>query len=317
MMEGLNEWSEFGDILKSLRKDEIPSKKDCDTNIECEHLKAFVDEGNYFCPQCNSIIERLIDNNAEWRFYGAEDNKSSNPTRCGMPISELLPNSSLGSVIGYTNKDSYDFKIMRKYHMWNSMTYKERSLYNIFENLNVIAMNSGIPKSILEEAKTLYKAVSEHKISRGDNRHGLIASSVYIACKKNGVPRSSKEIAKIFNISATTMTKGCKKFQEIIKIDSSTTTPLDFINRFCSNVNLGQDKTNICRKITEKAEEIDILSENTPPSVAAAIIYLCNTIYNWNISKKELSQSCGISQVTISKCYIKISTHKDILFQGL
>jgi transcription initiation factor TFIIB len=309
----MDEWSNFHDILNSLKCVE-EDKEDIEKGYECDHKHAIIEEGNYVCTECNSVIERYIDNNAEWRFYGADDNKSSNPTRCGMPTSELLPNSSLGSIIGYTTKDNYDFKMMRKYHMWNSMSYKERSLYNIFENLNIVAMNSGIPKSILEEAKTLYKQVSENKISRGENRNGLIAASIYMSCKKNRVPRSTKEIAKIFNINSTTMTKGCKRFQDIIKIDMNTTKPCDFINRFCSNVHLDHKQTEICKATIEKAEELDIVSENTPPSIAAGIIFLCNMYFNWGISKKDLAEGCDISQVTITKCYSKLDKYRTSLF---
>ena len=33
--------------------------------------------------------------------YGASDTKNSNPTRCGMPINELLPQASSGTSISY------------------------------------------------------------------------------------------------------------------------------------------------------------------------------------------------------------------------
>ena len=37
-----------------------------------------------------------LDFNAEWRFYGADDNSSRDPTRCGMPVNPLLKQSSFG-----------------------------------------------------------------------------------------------------------------------------------------------------------------------------------------------------------------------------
>jgi transcription initiation factor TFIIB len=258
---------------------------DCDTDI-------VLDDGNYMCKTCNSLLDRHIDHGAEWRYYGNDDNKSNDPTRCGLPTNELLPNSSLGSMIGYANKESYQIRIMRKYHMWNSMTYKERSLYNIFEGLTANAVNNGISKSIIDEAKMLYKKVSEAKISRGENRSGLIASSIYIACKNNKVPRSTKEI---------------------MKLNVQSTTADDFIGRFCSKLELDNDKKTLCKVLVKKADELAIVSENTPPSVAAGGIYLCSMTYGWNISKKDLSDACDISQVTISKCYKKMVVYKSLL----
>lgn len=283
-----------------------------DVNV-CEHCSStdiILEDGNFFCKACSCLTNRFIDANAEWRYYGADDNKSSDPTRCGMPTNTLLPESSLGSVISNKMNESYDMKLIRKYHMWNSMTYKERTLYNVFDNITTNATNSGISNSIIEEAKIMYKKISESKITRGDNRSGLIASSIYMSCKSNKVPRSTKEIAKIFNIKITTMTKGCKKFQDIMKMNLESTRAEDFIQRFASKLNLCMEIRDLCKHIVTKADELNIVSENTPPSIAAGSIYLCIVLCDLNINKKDLSTACGISQVTLTKCYKKLYTQR-------
>ena len=283
--------------------------KDCNTSNS-----VILEDGNYVCNKCGTMISRFIDTTAEWRFYGFEDSRVNDPTRCGL-TNELLPN--IGSTMGWAKYETKDIHMMRKYHMWNSMTYKERSLYNIFDTLTTNALINGIPKNIIEEAKVLYKSVSEKKISRGDNRNGLIASSIYISCKKNNVPRSAKEIAKIFNIKVPTMTKGCKQFQEIMNISINSTTADDFVNRFCSKLNIDKNNIHICKSTLQKIEEHEILLDNIPPSLAASSIFICNTHYCWGISKKELSLACDISQVTISKCFKKLLCYTDLLFSNI
>lgn len=314
-----NRYNDADDDMWSLLKELSQGEKKLDSGqnggvTTCEHCSScnvILDDGNYVCQECGTIVSRFIDANAEWRYYGSEDTKSNDPTRCGMPVNDLLPFLTLGSVMGYGNNESYDIRIMRKYHMWNATSYKERSLYTIFDNMTVNAVNHGIPKSIIEEAKVLYKKISEMKISRGENRSGLIASSIYMSCKNNKVPRSTKEIAKIFNLKVTTMTKGCKKFQDIMKINLESTTADDFVFRFCSKLNMDMEKKKICKAVVKKADEYGVVSENTPPSIAAGTIYLCNVVYEWGITKKELSEACEISQVTISKCYKRLMNYVD------
>ena len=306
------DWPLLDFIHNCLKTKDLGQEKK--SGCSCKDSREELVDGNYVCTVCNSIIGRYIDNGAEWRFYGAEDSKGNDPTRCGLPTNELLPDSSLGSMIGYTSNESYDIRIMRKYHSWNSMSYRERTLFNIFEMLSIHALNNGISKSIIDEAKVLYKQVSEAKISRGDNRSGLIASSIYVSCKNNKVPRSTKEIAKIFNLKTATLTRGCKKFQEIMKINMESTTADDFINRFCSKLGLDNGRKDLCRKVVQIAEDNSLVSENTPPSVVAGSIYLCNIVYAWNISKKDLATACDISQVTVSKCYKKLSGYETFIF---
>ena len=68
-----------------------------------------------------------------------------------------------------------------------------------------------------------------------------------MACKKEKVPRSTKEIAAIFNIDIQDMTKGCKKFKEIFRLNNieitknNSSNPLDYIERFCSNLQILDD----------------------------------------------------------------------------
>lgn len=276
----------------------------------CEDESVVLEDGNYICTTCSSVTNRFIDNSAEWRYYGAEDNKSSDPTRCGMPVNDLLPNSSLGSVISSKAGESYGMRLIRKHHFWNSVTYKERSLYHIFDSISTNAVNHGLPPSIIEEAKALYKKMSETKMTRGDNRNGMIATSIYMSCKNHNVPRSSKEIANIFNIKNTTMTKGCKRFQELMRVNMDSSEPEDFVNRFGSKINMSPDMRELCKIVMKKADEVGVLSENTPPSIAAGVIYLIITVCKLPITKNDLSNVCGISQVTICKCFKKLYTYR-------
>lgn len=280
----------------------------------CSSIKLILDEGNYVCLDCGTIYDRLIDQNAEWRYYGHEDSKSSDPSRCGLPTNDLLPDSSLGTMIGMKFGECYEMRIIRKYQMWNSMTYKERTLYNVFDTLTVNAVNNGIPQSILDEAKSLYKRVSELQLSRGDNRCGLIASSIYMACKTNNVPRSAKEIAAMFKIRVPVMTKGCKKFQEILQMELKSSTPSDFILRFSSKLNLERHIKDICLFVVNKVDELSIISQTTPPSTAAGCIYLVCIMCDVPVDKKEFANACQISCVTVSKCYKTLHRYRMYLF---
>jgi transcription initiation factor TFIIB len=178
----------------------------------------------------------------------------------------------------------------------------------------VNAGNSGIPACIIEEAKALYKKFSELKLSRGENRCGLIASSIYMSCKRQNVPRSAKEIAKMFNIKPTTMTKSCKKFHEILQMEVASSTPLDFIQRFCSRLNLDKNTKDLCMDVVTKVCELSIISENTPPSIAAGCIYMVCCVMTIEIDKKLLAEVCDISMVTIAKCYKKLWGYRSYIF---
>jgi len=309
-------WDLFCELKKGL--DDLPDKpseKRC-CNETCDGVDFPLEDGNYSCTKCGTVQERFIDYTAEWRYYGNDDSKSSDPTRCGMPTNEFLPGMSLGSVIGMDSKtklSNYMFKIS-KYQKWTSMSYKERNLYNIIETMSLKATNGGISNSIIEQAKVLYKKISELKLSRGDNREGLIASSIYTSCKKNQVPRSAKEIAKMFNLNITVLTRGRKKFDDIMNMNLKSSNPDDFIVRFCSKMDFSDEMMDIARHVVKKEEEYAIISENAPPSIAAGCIYMVNNCCQLGRAKKEISQACDVSEITINKCYKKLYEFRLHLF---
>ena len=293
-----------------------------DTCKNCNSTSIYYDEGSYFCKDCGELQDIKVNHDQEWRYYGSDDSKNSDPNRVGLPTSDLLPESSLGTVISYKFgcANSYDFNRMRQYQQWNSMPYKERSLWKEYDKMQMKAQKAGIPSIIIDRAKVMYKTLSETRISRGSNRIGLLATCIYIACKLENVSRSAKEIADIYEIPVNEMTRGIKNFMEIIhyakKLDEYSiraTGPLDYINRFCSNLNVSRNIFHICEYVTVKAYQLDIVDENTPPSIAAGSIFLVINICKLDISKKMVAKACKISEVTISKCYKKMCNYVDDL----
>ena len=277
-----------------------------------------LNNGLVTCNLCGNTVSNIIDG-PEWRFYGASDTKSSDPTRCGMPINQLLPESSVGTSISYRG-NSYNMHKMRRYQQWNGMPYKERSLLKVFEEISRLCKENELPHIIINEANSLYKIVSSTKISRGSNRCGIIAACVYFSCKINKVPRSTNEIACVFKITVPVMTKGCKKFQEIMQLNkvdvnrihcTDTINMDDFIDRFCSKLKLTIEDINHIKSISHLSQLYNLVNENTPPSMAAGCIYLYIKEFELDIHKKVISDICKISEVTINKCYKKLETHKE------
>jgi len=55
-----------------------------------------------------------------------------------------------------------------------------------------------------------------------------------------------------------------------------------------------------------KIETMNVMPENTPPSIAAGVVYFVAQICKLNISKKDVKVVSETSEVTINKCFKKI-----------
>jgi transcription initiation factor TFIIB len=318
-------WAQFNNEIKN----ETPIECVYRTSGEREHCDicnsslAVTDEGFLACcnNKCGIIYKDSLDQGAEWRFYGADNNQSDDPTRCGMPINPLLKESSFGCKVICMNGASYEMRKIRRYTEWQSMPYKEKSQYDEFQRITILAQNSGIPKIIIDEAMRYHKKISEAKTYRGLNRHGILAAAIYVACRTNNYPRTAKEIATMFHLDNSSATKGCKNAIAIInemevdmknvdKTSLCNTTPLSFIERYCSRLNVNNELTNLCKFIAMRIQKNNLIPENTPHSIAAGIVYFVAQTFNLNVSKKEVNTISEISEVTINKCYKKLATIK-------
>ena len=292
----------------------------------CHSMLALADEGFFCCTNrtCGVIYKDMLDQGAEWRYYGADDNQSGDPTRCGMPINPLLKESSFGCKVICPPKSTYEMRKIRRYTEWQGMPYEEKARYEEFQRIIVLANQAGISKMIIDDAMRYHTKISEVKTFRGDNRDGIIAATIYIAARNNNCPRTAKEIATIFHLDNTSATRGCKNASSIIneiehemnnneKTSLCHTTPLSFIERYCSRLNINSELTKLCKFIATRIQASNLIPENTPHSIAAGIVFFVAHQCNLNISKKNVNTVSEISEVTINKCYKKLEGLRDTL----
>lgn len=306
--------------LKKIYQTSIFEEDDNDMCPSCKTSSIITKGGYKVCTSCGTTLDGVIDDGQEWRFYGAEDTKSSDPTRCGLPTNNLLPISSLGSTVSYCYSESYKMKKIRNFHKWNAMPYNEKVLYDSFATISLRAANAGIPQCIIEEAKNIYSKIYRVSISRDTNKLAIQASCVMAACQMKKVPRNCQEIAKIFQISLSKMRKGAKKFEEIWKmienqdhtrdkLNLHSSNPIDYLHRFCSKLDLSDEIYEVCVEVCKVSEEENVMGSHISTSRAAGIIYFVTSHCGINVTRDDIFYACGVSQVTTGKCFNKLNDY--------
>jgi len=292
----------------------------------CGEYNSMVDDTVHsvrVCTKCGQVNDNLVDQNPEWRQF--EDDGGKDVGRCSMPINKLLPQSSLGTTIAGNYKSR-----LKTLHQWSQMPYKERSLNAVFKIIHNKCQSGAILKCIEDDAKIMYKLISECKhvkgknkgrviIIRGKNRESLIAACVFFACRRNKKTRSQKEIADLFDLKYTEITRGCKLFIKLMKLRKlelsiGTSLPEHFVVRFCNELKIKKHYINQAMKIAKNIRKLDIASVHTPFSTATSSILLMADINGLrSISKKKLSNKFNVSEVTLTKTYKKISEYRNVL----
>uniref|UniRef100_A0A6C0LQ57 Cyclin-like domain-containing protein n=1 Tax=viral metagenome TaxID=1070528 RepID=A0A6C0LQ57_9ZZZZ len=325
-------WDIFDSDIKTLQHEEdaniecIYSTKELDLCNECNSPLVIMEDGFPTCinKTCGIICRDTLDYSPEWRFYGNEDKNANDPTRCGNPINPLLVESSFGCKVLCSSNSSYEMKKIRKWAEWQSMPHKEKSLYDEFQFITVMAQNAGIPRIFIDDAMSIHKDISEQKMFRGMNRDGIKAASIYISCRLNGCPRTPHEIAEIFKLDKTSATNGCSMAVNILhniernvetsqQSDLCVTMPSSFIERYCSKLGFNQELIMLSKFVTNKIEKNNIITDNIPHAIAAGIVYFIAHNCNLHVTKLDIKAVCGVSEVTINKCFKKLESIREQL----
>lgn len=331
--KSFDDFDEFNDDEDFDESDDAASKRasglsesaDSDSNTdrcyECKTYTLVCQGGQFLCTNCGTIQQKVLFEEAEYRNYANDGHqRGGNQERVGAPTNTMMPESSLGTMISNRNSRREGRQYVKKmiqYNSWHQMPYKERSLYKIFTRITNICKSASIPSIIIERAKEFYNTIRDVNTCRGTNRDSLIASCVYFACIAEDVPRSSKEIAEIFQIELHDMTKGIKNFRAILQqatnhrqdnmIRKEPSNPIDFIERYCSDLHTDDLVKHIAEYVAIKAIFKNYVDDNTTPSIAAGAIYVACYVTMQNISKKQVADACKTSEVTISKCFKKLN----------
>lgn len=290
------------------------------------------------CKGCGDVVERIIDSSAEYRYFGAEDRSSIDPCRVGAPIDMRFPASTLGTIIlqhssGGPKTAGRAMAKIRRYHTWNMIPYKERSLLQVFEQYALTATNFGINIRAIDTAKQLYIQLVEHCDRRGMSRNCVVASSIYAALKMVGEPRKPKEIADMFHLTTAQFTKSYKYFQEVLALarqrgqiadtlapaNQASTKASDYITHPLSKLPVARshyvDIQFTAMEVANKAEEILVSPENMPPSLAAGVLAFVLQRMNYSeIPLSKIAVVCNVSEGTLTKCLKRLEASSEKLW---
>ena len=317
-------------VLKLEKEESNPDSIliDNDACFKCRSAYIFNEDGFPTCSnsQCGIMNCNILDYSPEWRFFSSDDRHANDPTRCGNPIDPLLEQSSYACKVLCGSVASNEMKNIRKWTKWQSMPPQEKALYDEFQIITIMAQNGGIPKIIIDYAKTIYKDFYEQQTFRGMNRGATRAGSIWLACWKNGCPRTANEIAEIFKIDKNSASLGCSRAEEMLrsneryyfaadKSNLCTIRPIMFMERFCSKLNMSKELTVLAMFIAKQVDAQNLIPDNRPQAIAVGILYFISQHCHLGYSKMYIKHVLDdeVSEVTMNKCFQKLDRIREKL----
>ena len=263
--------------------------------MDCKHETSDVDEGERVCTDCGAILGSYIDEGAEWRNYGTAD---EDPSRTGTITSELLPNSSYGSMMMRKrySAQSDEAKSIAKLSSWSFSSHGERSWMGIFDAIQATALRACLTKAIVLDACGYFKQTEDSQKTRGETRRALMAAAVFTACRENSATRSHEEVADLFRVSIRALCKALAKFDS--NNSSVLNTQIGIAERLCADLGVSDTERDRVLLMLQTLPEL----EHTPKTVVAGVLSI---VIGGQIPK--VSEVSGVSVVSIRKIVEKLT----------
>ena len=286
---------------------------------ECGNRKFREDHatGEESCAECGLVYTNLvIDKGPEWTNYSDTPMEQSGD-RTGMPPTVLLHDKGLTTDIGWQNKDYAGgsmnaesrklFGRLRRQHQRTRISSStERNLAVALGELRRLASQMALPRTVEEEAAYIYRKAVEKKLVRGRSIEGVVAASLYAACRIMNVPRTLDEVGQFSRTGRKEIGRTFRAVAKDLMLRVPPASPANYIPRFCSLLTLPPEVEAEAQSILARAESIDLTAGRGPTGIAAASVYLASMIKGHQRTQREVSMAAGVTEVTIRNRYKEI-----------
>jgi len=274
-------------------------------------------EPNYgiVCIECGIKISNIMSSDREWQEYNqSKIGCLKDDARCSNYSSTIVPNISRKMTFKGLSYNSP----LNQIHAWSETSYKDKSMFKTYRDMMDTFKDLQLNHVIIEAFK-VYKKIYEKKLYRGRNRRAVKAGCVLYIIRKSDDPKistiSPKRIAAVSSLTKSAVLNGHKKVREILhryNLGSTDAAPLntdDYITKHCANLGIDSINKKCAQELMNGLQVLGTVSNNTNKTQITGCIYTVVCMNNIEmVDKDSIAKTCGISDVTLQKCYHKILT---------
>jgi len=281
----------------------------------CSSDKVYIDgtRGEVICSDCGLVLsDRSIDMGPEWRAFTADEQNARQ--RVGGPADWSKFDQGLTTVIGRQNVDAAGRKLtstrraqIHRLRKWQIRTKvhssDKRNLAVAMTELHRISSQLSIPYSIRESSAVIYRKALRKRLTRGRTILGMIAASLYLACRVHQVPRPLEEIVEQIHITRKELSLCVRLILRYLNLKVPFSSPIDFIHRFGTELGIPGEAKKKAIDILQLAKAERLTIGKDPKGMAAAAIYVASILTGNRRTQLEIARTARVTEVTVRNRY--------------
>jgi len=224
-----------------------------------------------FCSKCGFVAtDRVEQEGPEWRAFSKEE--GDNRTRIGRPTSLAMHDMGLATIINPQNKDatgkpltaSMKSTVKRLRTLDNRSQVHEpvdRNFRQAFSELDRLKTKLALSDAVIEKTAYIYRKVLDKGLVRGRSIPGLIAVSLYAACRNTETPRTLTDVANGINIKRKDIARCYRLLLRELDLKMPVVNPIRCISRISSITELSEKTKRKAVEILDQAIKLNFLQE--------------------------------------------------------
>ena len=298
-----------------------------DSNSNCSRCgkkSMLIDEvtGEQFCGKCGYVTSEKVDES------GPERKSYSTPggidtSRTGAPTSLTRHDKGLSTVINPSNRDAAGKPLsasmkstITRLRTWDSrsqsQTSENQNLRQALNELDRLKDKLALSSNVLEKAAYIYRKALEKKLVRGRSISGLIAASLYAACREIEIPRTLNDIAEASNIKRKEISRCYRLLHKELELKMPVVDPIQCIARISSELKITEKTKRFAVKILKETQKRKESAGKDPMGLAAAALYSSCVKNGISVTQLDISRASGVTEVTIRNRYKALKDAKII-----
>jgi transcription initiation factor TFIIB len=275
---------------------------------ECDgtHLVHSYERGEVVCSTCGVVVARILDTGPEWWPFSHD--KHENRGRVGAPLSPIMPDYGLRTGMGRPDRDSPGrplsgearTRIGRLRKIDNRTKQREtRSLVAPLNDLRRICGHLGISGATEECAAIYYRKCHKKGLVRGRSTRGIIAASIYLACRTQSIVLTLKELADVSRVNRKELNRAVRIILEELDVKPEVTDTRKLVERLGNQLGVTMYTIKSAMELLREGKERGITMGKSPVSLAAAALYAACVQTGERRTQDQIAHAAKTTAVTI------------------
>ncbi len=273
-----------------------------------------LEKGERICAACGLVIsDHRIDTGPEWRAFTADEKNAR--SRTGAPTNYAIHDKGLSTMIDWRDHDSQGKRFTAKkrseiYRLrkWQIRTRVhssvDRNLAQAMSELDRLASQLGLTRSIKELAALLYRKLIIRRLARSRSIDAMVGAAIYAACRLRTAPRSLEEISRHSRVSKKKIGQHYRLLVEKLGLRMPVSEPANYVPRFITQLGLpGKVQRRVLEILEDAKKQRSLITGRDPRGLAAAAIYIASILEDSRVTQRDIAMAAGVTEVTVRNRY--------------